>query len=57
MTLARTLVAAGESDAYLRLGFEFDGGWTAWKATTPAAEANFARLLPADREGDALRSR
>jgi hypothetical protein len=41
-TLARTLVAAGEANAYLRLGFEFDGGWTAWHATTPASEANFA---------------
>lgn len=42
VTLARTLVAAGESDAYLRLGWEFDGGWTAWNATTPTSEANFA---------------
>jgi hypothetical protein len=41
-TLARTLVAARESGAYLRLGFEFDGGWTAWNATTPASEAKFA---------------
>ena len=40
--LARTLVAAGESNAYLRLGWEFDGGWTAWNATTPTSEANFA---------------
>ena len=42
VTLARTLVAAGESNTYLRLGWEFDGTWTAWKATTPKAEANFA---------------
>ena len=42
VTLARTLVAAGESNAYLRLGWEFDGGWTSWNATTPASEANFA---------------
>ena len=42
VTLARTLVAAGESNAYLRLGWEFDGGWTAWNATTPTSEANFA---------------
>ena len=27
VTLAQTLVAAGESNAYLRLGWEFDGGW------------------------------
>jgi hypothetical protein len=42
VTLARTLVAAGESNAYLRLGFEFDGGWTVWNATTRASETNFA---------------
>ena len=42
VTLAQTLVAAGESNAYLRLGWEFDGTWTAWKATTPASEARFA---------------
>jgi hypothetical protein len=41
-TLAETLVAAGESNAYLRLGWEFDGGWNAWKATTPSSERNFA---------------
>jgi hypothetical protein len=41
-TLAQDLVAGGESDAYLRLGFEFDGSWTAWKATTPGAESDFA---------------
>ena len=42
VTLAQTLVAAGESDAYLRLGWEFDGGWYAWSATTPSEEASFA---------------
>jgi hypothetical protein len=42
VTLAQTLVAAGESNAYLRLGWEFDGTWTAWKATTPSSEANYA---------------
>jgi hypothetical protein len=42
VTLAQTLVAAGESNAYLRLGWEFDGDWTAWKATSPASETNFA---------------
>ena len=42
VTLAQTLVAAGESNAYLRLGWEFDGGWTTWNATTRASEANFA---------------
>jgi beta-mannanase len=42
VTLAQTLVAAGEAKADLRLGWEFDGDWFAWGATTPAAEANFA---------------
>ena len=42
VTLAQALVAAGDADAYLRLGFEFDGNWNAWYAGTPAAEANFA---------------
>jgi len=42
VTLAKTLVAAGEPNAYLRLGWEFDGGWTAWNATTPTSETNFA---------------
>ncbi len=42
VTLAQTLVAAGLSNAYLRLGWEFDGSWMAWAATTPAAEASFA---------------
>ena len=41
-TLAQTLVAAGQADAYLRLGWEFDGSWTAWYAGTPSAEASFA---------------
>ncbi|HUC04151.1 MAG TPA: glycosyl hydrolase [Acidimicrobiales bacterium] len=42
VTLAQTLVAAGESNAYLRLGWEFDGNWYAWDASTPADEANYA---------------
>ena len=42
VTLAQTLVAADDSNAYLRLGFEFDGSWMPWYAGTPAAEANFA---------------
>jgi Glycosyl hydrolase family 26 len=40
--LARTLIAAGEADAYLRLGWEFDGGAYAWSATDRTAEADFA---------------
>ncbi len=42
VTLAQALVAAGDANAYLRLGFEFDGNWMPWYAGTPAAEANFA---------------
>ncbi len=43
VTLAQTLVAAGEGNSYLRLGWEFDGNWyPSWDADTPAAEAQFA---------------
>jgi hypothetical protein len=42
VTLAQTLVAGGQSNAYLRLGWEFDGNWMSWQATTPSAEASFA---------------
>jgi len=45
VTLAKTLVAAGESGAYLRLGWEFDGNWYAWDAATPADEANYAKYF------------
>ena len=32
----------GKGNAYLRLGWEFDGNWfPSWAAQTPAAEANF----------------
>ena len=57
MTLAQTLVAGGQSNAYLRLGWEFDGSWMPWAATSPSAESNFAAVLPADRDGDAVRRR
>jgi len=42
VTLAQSLVAGGQSNAYLRLGWEFDGSWFAWAATTPSAEASYA---------------
>jgi hypothetical protein len=42
VTLAQTLVAGGLSNAYLRLGWEFDGSWMPWAATTPSAETSFA---------------
>ena len=41
-TLAQTLVAGGQSNAYLRLGWEFDGSWMSWAATSSSAESNFA---------------
>ncbi len=41
-TLASTLVSAGEGDAYLRLGWEFDGNWYAWQAPTVGAEQQYA---------------
>jgi hypothetical protein len=40
--LAQTLVSEGLSNAYLRLGWEFDGSWMPWNATTPSAEASYA---------------
>jgi hypothetical protein len=42
VTLAQSLVAGGQSNAYLRLGWEFDGNWMPWQATTASAEASFA---------------
>ena len=42
VTLAQTLVGGGQANAYLRLGWEFDGGWDAWSATTASAEASYA---------------
>lgn len=41
-TLASSMVAAGEGNAYLRLGWEFDGNWYAWQAQTATDEANYA---------------
>jgi hypothetical protein len=35
--LARTLVAGGEADAILRLGWEFNGGWYRWSAKSDPA--------------------
>jgi hypothetical protein len=43
VTLAQTLVAGGEGNAYLRPGWEFDGNWfPSWDAQSPSAEADFA---------------
>ncbi len=41
VTLARTLVAAGFSNAYLRLGYEFNGDWYPWQVDNAAKAANF----------------
>jgi len=40
--LATKLVAFGESNAYLRLGWEFDGSWYPWHAQGVSAGAEFA---------------
>ena len=45
VALGQNLVAAGESNIYLRLGWEFDGSWFAWSATTPAQEGDFAEYF------------
>jgi Glycosyl hydrolase family 26 len=41
-TLAQNLVDAGEGNAFLRPGWEFDSTTYAWSAQTPAAEADYA---------------
>ena len=45
MALGENLVAAGEANAYLRLGWEFDGDSYNWSATNPTAEKNFAQYF------------
>jgi hypothetical protein len=40
--LASTLVASGNGDAYLRLGWEFDGNWYAWQAQSARSEGDYA---------------
>jgi hypothetical protein len=42
IALAQTLVSEGLGNAYLRLGWEFDGSWMPWNATNASAEASFA---------------
>ena len=42
VSLAQTLVVGGEANAYLRIGWEFDGSWFAWNATNASAEADYA---------------
>jgi hypothetical protein len=43
-TLAKNLVSAGESDAILRLGWEFNGTWFPWSVQTGADAANFVKF-------------
>ena len=44
--LGRTLVAGGEADAILRLGWEFNGGWFRWSAQSdPAAFVAYWRQI------------
>lgn len=43
-SLARNVVASGRGDAYIRLGWEFNGNWYPWAANNPAAyKAAFRR--------------
>ena len=41
VTLANTLVSAGDGNAVLRLGWEFNGNWYPWAVTDAADAANF----------------
>lgn len=41
-TLAQNLVATGQGDSILRLGWEFGGGWYAWHVSTTTDAANYA---------------
>src|ERR1017187_600853 len=42
VTLAQTLIANGDANADLRLGWEFDGNWSAWDALTSTTEGYYA---------------
>jgi len=42
VTLAQNLVNAGEGDAYLRLGWEFNGTWYNWSVRNSTDAVNFA---------------
>jgi Glycosyl hydrolase family 26 len=44
-TLAQDLVAHGEDDAVLRLGWEFNGTWYAWAVRNSADAANYAEYF------------
>jgi hypothetical protein len=53
-TLARTLVRYGESNAILRLGWEFNAPWYAWAVTDSSSAAAYATYFR--RIVDAMRS-
>jgi hypothetical protein len=40
-TLAQTLISAGLSGTYLRLGWEFNGNWYPWRVTDSTDASNF----------------
>ena len=42
VTLAQTLVAAGQGNAILRLGWEFNGDWYAWSVRNPIEAIDYA---------------
>ncbi len=42
VTLANSLVSAGEANAVLRLGWEFNGTWFPWTVSNDADAANYA---------------
>ncbi len=42
VTLAKNLVHAGVGNAYLRLGWEFNGSWFKWRVTNAVDAADFA---------------
>jgi hypothetical protein len=44
-TLAQSLVAKGEGNAILRLGWEFNGNWETWSVLNPTDAANYAEFF------------
>jgi hypothetical protein len=53
-TLAATLVAGGEPNAVLRIGWEFNGNWYPWSVTDASDAANYVTYF--DRIVTAMRS-
>jgi hypothetical protein len=44
-TLARNLVSQGFGDAYLRLGWEFNGNWYKWRVRSASNAVNYATFF------------